>query len=93
MVKQAHQLLNALQKEKKKKNNNRKSKIKLYIYTHLYAYMSGPLSVLFGFLSTPSQKWQTERSQCLVGRLWALKTGHNIFVSFLLDALKVQSQE
>lgn len=55
--------------------------------------MSGPLSVLFGFLSTPSQKWQTECSQCLNGRSSALKTGHNIFVSFLLDALKVQSQE
>lgn len=50
--------------------------------------MSGPLSVLFGFLSTPSQKWQTECSQCLNGRSSALKTGHNIFVSFLPDALK-----
>lgn len=49
-----------LQNRKKKKKKSNK-----IIYTHLYAYMSGPLSVLFGFLSTPSQKWQTECSQCL----------------------------
>lgn len=27
----------------------------------------GHLTVLFGFLSTPSQNWQAERSQCLNG--------------------------
>lgn len=82
MVKQAHQLLNALQQKGKK-------------YTHLYAYMSGPRLDLFGFLSTPRQKCQAERSQCLMAtvsglkktkkRIWATSSS---YCEILLDALQ-----
>lgn len=45
------------------------------------------------FFPHPVKNDKTECSQCLNGSSSALKTGHNIFVSFLIDALKVQSQE